>query len=163
MFRSFVTTVVTPPKCPGRESPSYRRVRRCTETAVSKSGRYISWARGRKTASTPPDRQRRRSCTSERGYRSKSSSGPNCRGFTKMLTATASQASLAARISKRCPSCSAPMVGTSPIVTPSRWSLRDQVRSEEHTSELQSRLHLVCRLLLEKKKKKIENKNKVEQ
>src|SRR2546422_7812662 len=27
-------------------------------------------------------------------------------------------------------------------------------RSEEHTSELQSRLHLVCRLLLEKKKRK---------
>src|SRR2546429_815528 len=31
-------------------------------------------------------------------------------------------------------------------------------RSEEHTSELQSRLHLVCRLLLEKKKK---NTNRV--
>src|SRR5687768_18474533 len=30
-------------------------------------------------------------------------------------------------------------------------------RSEEHTSELQSRLHLVCRLLLEKKKKKKRN------
>src|SRR2546422_5772864 len=30
-------------------------------------------------------------------------------------------------------------------------------RSEEHTSELQSRLHLVCRLLLEKKKKKNES------
>src|SRR2546422_2951717 len=29
----------------------------------------------------------------------------------------------------------------------------DAMRSEEHTSELQSRLHLVCRLLLEKKKK----------
>src|SRR2546422_9230605 len=29
----------------------------------------------------------------------------------------------------------------------------DVLRSEEHTSELQSRLHLVCRLLLEKKKK----------
>src|SRR2546422_6949843 len=29
-----------------------------------------------------------------------------------------------------------------------------RIRSEEHTSELQSRLHLVCRLLLEKKKKK---------
>src|SRR2546422_7506918 len=28
-------------------------------------------------------------------------------------------------------------------------------RSEEHTSELQSRLHLVCRLLLEKKKERI--------
>src|SRR3989449_5676405 len=31
------------------------------------------------------------------------------------------------------------------------------LRSEEHTSELQSRLHLVCRLLLEKKKKKMMN------
>src|SRR2546429_5613655 len=31
-----------------------------------------------------------------------------------------------------------------------RWEGK---RSEEHTSELQSRLHLVCRLLLEKKKK----------
>src|SRR2546429_1588411 len=31
------------------------------------------------------------------------------------------------------------------------------LRSEEHTSELQSRLHLVCRLLLEKKKKKHAN------
>src|SRR2546422_8144349 len=30
-----------------------------------------------------------------------------------------------------------------------------KLRSEEHTSELQSRLHLVCRLLLEKKKKNI--------
>src|SRR2546422_4661607 len=29
----------------------------------------------------------------------------------------------------------------------------NRTRSEEHTSELQSRLHLVCRLLLEKKKK----------
>src|SRR2546429_6343453 len=33
------------------------------------------------------------------------------------------------------------------------------LRSEEHTSELQSRLHLVCRLLLEKKKKKHVIKN----
>src|SRR5256884_994857 len=31
-------------------------------------------------------------------------------------------------------------------------------RSEEHTSELQSRLHLVCRLLLEKKKKKLKRR-----
>src|SRR5687768_18160116 len=30
---------------------------------------------------------------------------------------------------------------------------RDRLRSEEHTSELQSRLHIVCRLLLEKKNK----------
>src|SRR5216684_6007620 len=34
-------------------------------------------------------------------------------------------------------------------------------RSEEHTSELQSRLHLVCRLLLEKKKKKAKPRNDV--
>src|SRR2546429_3201780 len=33
-------------------------------------------------------------------------------------------------------------------------------RSEEHKSELQSRLHLVCRLLLEKKKKKKKEQNK---
>src|SRR2546422_6891891 len=35
-------------------------------------------------------------------------------------------------------------------------------RSEEHTSELQSRLHLVCRLLLEKKKKKKKRCNSIE-
>src|SRR2546422_3062706 len=34
----------------------------------------------------------------------------------------------------------------------------DRRRSEEHTSELQSRLHLVCRLLLEKKKKQKKHK-----
>src|SRR2546422_7043462 len=44
---------------------------------------------------------------------------------------------------------------------PAAWARRagtrrgraERGRSEEHTSELQSRLHLVCRLLLEKKKK----------
>src|SRR2546422_4676670 len=34
-------------------------------------------------------------------------------------------------------------------------------RSEEHTSELQSRLHLVCRLLLEKKKKRDAGSNQI--
>src|SRR5260370_11160729 len=34
-----------------------------------------------------------------------------------------------------------------------RWGSSDNDRSEEHTSELQSHLNLVCRLLLEKKKK----------
>src|SRR2546422_8166024 len=37
--------------------------------------------------------------------------------------------------------------------TPPAGPLSRTSRSEEHTSELQSRLHLVCRLLLEKKKK----------
>src|SRR3989449_10061984 len=51
---------------------------------------------------------------------------------------------------------SAVAVGGTPVPPPPPGrpaaiiSLR--VRSEEHTSELQSRLHLVCRLLLEKKK-----------
>src|SRR2546422_8266552 len=35
-----------------------------------------------------------------------------------------------------------------------RAAASGEVRSEEHTSELQSRLHLVCRLLLEKKKQR---------
>src|SRR2546422_2234869 len=47
------------------------------------------------------------------------------------------------------------------LTEPSGWIMvtwrgemkSDCSRSEEHTSELQSRLHLVCRLLLEKKKK----------
>src|SRR3989449_6461994 len=44
------------------------------------------------------------------------------------------------------------------LVQPMREELtRIGFRSEEHTSELQSRLHLVCRLLLEKKKKKIKH------
>src|SRR5256885_9830140 len=35
---------------------------------------------------------------------------------------------------------------------PSQWQWSEGVRSEEHTSELQSPCNLVCRLLLEKKK-----------
>src|SRR3989449_3277330 len=43
------------------------------------------------------------------------------------------------------------------LVVPRMGGGIDQ-RSEEHTSELQSRLHLVCRLLLEKKKQSATNK-----
>src|SRR5258708_14706750 len=54
----------------------------------------------------------------------------------------------------------APMPGSRPLATPTRSanprpSVRSDLerrRSEEHTSELQSPDHLVCRLLLEKKK-----------
>src|SRR3712207_8241125 len=38
------------------------------------------------------------------------------------------------------------------ILDPPVWHHDEEVRSEEHTSELQSRQYLVCRLLLEKKK-----------
>src|SRR5437899_4645604 len=49
---------------------------------------------------------------------------------------------------------------TAPAASQQPDTLRDRLeariaRSEEHTSELQSLRHLVCRLLLEKKKKKI--------
>src|SRR2546422_1352273 len=48
-----------------------------------------------------------------------------------------------------------PQVGRGPVDLSGLHPV-DVFRSEEHTSELQSRLHLVCRLLLEKKKKKAE-------
>src|SRR5437660_7246663 len=51
-----------------------------------------------------------------------------------------------------------------PVVLPRQQAARDRVvgdRSEEHTSELQSRGHLVCRLLLEKKNKQI-RQNRIE-
>src|SRR2546429_7026353 len=43
-------------------------------------------------------------------------------------------------------------VGVADMCQPAKISGLRGLRSEEHTSELQSRLHLVCRLLLEKKK-----------
>src|SRR2546422_2504098 len=53
------------------------------------------------------------------------------------------------------PTKSSPSVAAAEHASRSRsWTCR---RSEEHTSELQSRLHLVCRLLLEKKKKTQKN------
>src|SRR5437660_7869753 len=52
------------------------------------------------------------------------------------------------------PICSpSPAPSFSAYCAPVRWSPARLTRSEEHTSELQSRGHLVCRLLLEKKKK----------
>src|SRR2546429_7028493 len=43
--------------------------------------------------------------------------------------------------------------GRSSLLRTLAGAVASHTRSEEHTSELQSRLHLVCRLLLEKKKK----------
>src|SRR3712207_8148718 len=42
---------------------------------------------------------------------------------------------------------------TVPLSVPGYWRVTDALRSEEHTPELQSRQYLVCRLLLEKKKR----------
>src|SRR5690349_21992373 len=53
-----------------------------------------------------------------------------------------------------CDSANATPPSAEPIIAPT-WSRSSRAgRSEEHTSELQSRRDLVCRLLLEKKKKK---------
>src|SRR5690606_42000657 len=47
------------------------------------------------------------------------------------------------------------LMSTTPSLSPARRrNSRKGMRSEEHTSELQSRENLVCRLLLEKKKKR---------
>src|SRR2546422_4110175 len=48
-------------------------------------------------------------------------------------------------------------VKDSQVKNPADMIMVGDSRSEEHTSELQSRLHLVCRLLLEKKKKNKDN------
>src|SRR2546422_4018563 len=63
--------------------------------------------------------------------------------------------SLVSRCSRTIPRSRAPAATRSRETPRWRSSRTDGVheRSEEHTSELQSRLHLVCRLLLEKKKK----------
>src|SRR2546429_7180104 len=64
---------------------------------------------------------------------------------------------LAASITSRQVDFSLRSAGTSQfsIVVSTEHVFRKAIRSEEHTSELQSRLHIVCRLLLEKKNKQI--------
>src|SRR2546422_8513526 len=46
------------------------------------------------------------------------------------------------------------------LAVPYDYDFSGAVRSEEHTSELQSRLHLVCRLLLEKKKNRPQKRSR---
>src|SRR5689334_24343995 len=55
----------------------------------------------------------------------------------------------------RCESSARPCSRWYQLTVPGAFSALAVGRSEEHTSELQSQFHLVCRLLLEKKKKKI--------
>src|SRR5687768_17941886 len=88
--------------------------------------------------------------------------------YTTLFRSSSGVQGCGARIGKELTSsrcgCAAP---TAPPPSPSIWTRSDDAdapptvtetvterrRSEEHTSELQSRLHLVCRLLLEKKNK----------
>src|SRR5439155_22985399 len=72
------------------------------------------------------------------------------RAMGRLSARTVSRASSRLRWSSRSPP-------TRTLSGSRRWHRRRRarrLRSEEHTSELQSRGHLVCRLLLEKKKKK---------
>src|SRR5204863_9773750 len=58
---------------------------------------------------------------------------------------------------RSCAEASLPLIWASSFSSARTWS---STRSEEHTSELQSRRDLVCRLLLEKKKKNKKNQEK---
>ena len=74
-----------------------------------------------------------------RGYFDKSSVGPNCVGFTKMETATASHCAFAARTSDKCPSCRAPIVGTKP----SRLRVARASRQAARASEMVAHISIV--------------------
>src|SRR5690606_42091653 len=76
---------------------------------------------------------------------------PICLHFPRLARAWQPHPTTARLPKSPCPDL--PLVPCS-LVTHSRQAPASQARSEEHTSELQSRENLVCRLLLEKKKKK---------
>src|SRR2546422_7889869 len=73
------------------------------------------------------------------------------RGGARDRRAGTRDAARASRLSDEVPDVGLPL-GNRGRAGRGLWHSPNQ-RSEEHTSELQSRLHLVCRLLLEKKKK----------
>src|SRR2546422_1420215 len=96
----------------------------------------------------------------------KAGSGPRANGSGQAACGSAHASSTMAgarnpRLTDANTSCPPPPFHVSPTRGDSRRKMCrpfcDASRSEEHTSELQSRLHLVCRLLLEKKKKKTEH------
>src|SRR5690606_42133180 len=77
-----------------------------------------------------------------------------CRPTAPISTSASSFRSRSTRTRRFRPSSSGPAIPASSI-TASFISTPAERRSEEHTSELQSRENLVCRLLLEKKKLQI--------
>src|ERR1035438_10660200 len=87
---------------------------------------------------------------------------PISRPMSLHASNTAAHSSLAGSFVLRSFTSSMPSMSPSPRMSPIRECFADSLanpalrRSEEHTSELQSLRHLVCRLLLEKKKKTIQ-------
>src|SRR2546427_4912776 len=71
--------------------------------------------------------------------------------FSVFLGGAVSQAQTAPQAAPVIPQIDYNLVNCSGFVTDQK--VPDEIRSEEHTSELQSQSNLVCRLLLEKKKK----------
>src|SRR5205823_9738684 len=83
-----------------------------------------------------------------------------------VVTAAASllppTATATARVTDGSPASAASISPRNSTVPSGQYLARSPVRrSEEHTSELQSLAYLVCRLLLEKKKKKIQKQEKI--
>src|SRR2546422_5497944 len=92
-------------------------------------------------------------CTPRLPYQENVSANPLGRLFSKEIEASVVYGSTKSGTRVRCD------IGIDEILPYRNGSGNDGreitiCRSEEHTSELQSRLHLVCRLLLEKKKRK---------
>src|SRR5207249_6934460 len=85
--------------------------------------------------------------TSPRTLRS-STYSPTRKGLVKMIVSPATRLLSTPCKAKPTPRPATPMPATSGAI----WKPNLSSRSEEHTSELQSRFDLVCRLLLEKKK-----------
>src|SRR5262245_64054740 len=74
--------------------------------------------------------------------------------YTTLFRSSRSSSSPVPAIGKRSVRSPCMIVCAVSVMASTRLSTRRMTRSEEHTSELQSLRHLVCRLLLEKKKKK---------
>src|SRR5258708_23450137 len=71
--------------------------------------------------------------------------------FRSLLRSTG-KISVVSMVARVCPSANQREPKSQPLSAAARMSRNNWGRSEEHTSELQSPDHLVCRLLLEKKK-----------
>src|SRR5438876_5198480 len=174
--RSTVSRVSTSPGVPspaGRppersSTRSAKRAARLTWWVISTTARpsrsasartswnsSISWRTSRLAVGSSST-SRRGSCASARASRTRWYSPPDRAQIQRSASGSTSHRSSARVTAARSSGRSAPHSDSRayrPSSTVSRLSLWGAERSEEHTSELQSPVHLVCRLLLEKKKK----------
>src|SRR2546429_4958739 len=108
----------------------------------------VSSPRSRPNSSTNPDR-------TLNGVPASATSSPKMHTrLSRRISSASASRTACAKVNSRAGSS-----GIYVLVRLFRLGVRrsNRKRSEEHTSELQSRLHLVCRLLLEKKKKKLKD------